>query len=129
MTGRQGGRCILLGDRATAEDLVQDTFVRFVMGRADVRDPEKAEALLYTYLKPGRIRVEQVIGDLTTPTDVQARIASGAPGPGTVVRYPDLRTQIHEWTTQSWWLKEQLQPSPAQLITAHVNHDSKASAP
>ena len=39
------------GDRSTAEDLVQDTYVRFVMSCPEVEDPEKAEPLLYTYLK------------------------------------------------------------------------------
>lgn len=39
------------GDRATAEDLVQDTFVRFIVAHPDVKDPDNAEPLLYTYLK------------------------------------------------------------------------------
>jgi DNA-directed RNA polymerase specialized sigma24 family protein len=39
------------GERSTAEDLVQDTFVRFVLHCPEVKDPEKAEPLLYTYLK------------------------------------------------------------------------------
>lgn len=39
------------GDRSTAEDLVQDTFVRFAITHPELDDPENAEALLYTYLK------------------------------------------------------------------------------
>jgi DNA-directed RNA polymerase specialized sigma24 family protein len=39
------------GNHATAEDLVQDTFVRFIVAQPDVKDPENAEPLLYTYLK------------------------------------------------------------------------------
>jgi DNA-directed RNA polymerase specialized sigma24 family protein len=39
------------GDRAAAEDLVQDTFVRFVVSKPDLAAVESAEALLYTYLK------------------------------------------------------------------------------
>ena len=39
------------GDRAAAEDLVQDTFVRFVTSAPEVTDAENAEPLLYTYLK------------------------------------------------------------------------------
>ena len=40
------------GDRATAEDLVQDTFVRFTVAQPEIKDPENdAEPLLYTYLK------------------------------------------------------------------------------
>jgi DNA-directed RNA polymerase specialized sigma24 family protein len=39
------------GERSIAEDLVQDTFVRFVLYCPEVKDPENAEPLLYTYLK------------------------------------------------------------------------------
>ncbi len=39
------------GNRATAEDMVQDTFVRFIVAQPDVKDPENAEPLLYTYLR------------------------------------------------------------------------------
>lgn len=39
------------GDRATAEDLVQDAFIRFVLGETKLRSTENIEALLYTYLK------------------------------------------------------------------------------
>ncbi|MEI9979084.1 MAG: sigma-70 family RNA polymerase sigma factor [Edaphobacter sp.] len=39
------------GDRAAAEDMVQDTFVRFITSAQDVKDAENAEPLLYTYLK------------------------------------------------------------------------------
>ncbi len=38
-------------DHATAEDLVQDTFVRFVLAETDLKSTENIEALLYTYLK------------------------------------------------------------------------------
>ncbi len=39
------------GDRATAEDLLHDTFVRFVLTKPDLEKGENAEPLLYTYLK------------------------------------------------------------------------------
>ena len=39
------------GDRATAEDLVQDTFVRFAITDPELDNAENVEALLYTYLK------------------------------------------------------------------------------
>jgi DNA-directed RNA polymerase specialized sigma24 family protein len=39
------------GDRVTAEDLVQDTFVRFALSKPDLENVRNAEALLYTYLK------------------------------------------------------------------------------
>jgi len=39
------------GDQAEAEDLVQDTFVRFVVSEPEMKDMERIEALLYTYLK------------------------------------------------------------------------------
>jgi DNA-directed RNA polymerase specialized sigma24 family protein len=41
------------GDQAEAEDLVQDTFVRFVVSESEteLKDPERIEPLLYTYLK------------------------------------------------------------------------------
>jgi DNA-directed RNA polymerase specialized sigma24 family protein len=39
------------GDRATAEDLLHDTFVRFVVAKPDLKKVENVEALLYTYLK------------------------------------------------------------------------------
>jgi DNA-directed RNA polymerase specialized sigma24 family protein len=39
------------GDQATAEDLVQDTFVRFAVTHPELDDIENAEALLYTYLR------------------------------------------------------------------------------
>ncbi len=38
-------------DRAAAEDLVQDTFVRFVLQQIAFDDPNSAQPLLYTYLK------------------------------------------------------------------------------
>jgi hypothetical protein len=79
------------------------------------------------HFSPGRVRIEQVVGDQMTPKDVQAKIAASAPSPGNVVQFPDVRTQIHAWTTQNWWLKEQLQPTPSPAITAQVNHDNKAS--
>jgi DNA-directed RNA polymerase specialized sigma24 family protein len=39
------------GDRAVAEDLVQDTFVRFIVAQGSIENPDHAEPLLYTYLK------------------------------------------------------------------------------
>jgi len=39
------------GDRPTAEDLVQDAFIRFVLAETKLRSAENIEALLYTYLK------------------------------------------------------------------------------
>lgn len=36
------------GDRAVAEDLVQDTFVRFIVAQGTIEDPGNAEPLLYT---------------------------------------------------------------------------------
>jgi DNA-directed RNA polymerase specialized sigma24 family protein len=39
------------GDQAQAEDLVQDTFVRFVVSERELKDSERIEPLLYTYLK------------------------------------------------------------------------------
>jgi hypothetical protein len=75
---------------------------------------------------PGRIRIEQVADDPMTPKDVQAKIAANVPSSGSVVQYSDVRTQIHVWMTQNWWLKEQLQPSLAKPTTAQVNHDNKA---
>jgi DNA-directed RNA polymerase specialized sigma24 family protein len=39
------------GNQAQAEDLVQDTFVRFVVSGPELTDPEHIEPLLYTYLK------------------------------------------------------------------------------
>jgi DNA-directed RNA polymerase specialized sigma24 family protein len=39
------------GDRSTAEDMVQDTFVQFAITDRELDDPQNAEALLYTYLK------------------------------------------------------------------------------
>ena len=76
------------------------------------------------HFSPKRIRIEEVTTDSMTPNDVQAKITSSAPSPGSVVRYPDAQAQIQAWTTQNWWLKEQLQPSPAQSTT--VNRDNKA---
>jgi DNA-directed RNA polymerase specialized sigma24 family protein len=39
------------GDRPTAEDMVQDTFVQFAISDPELDDPQNVEALLYTYLK------------------------------------------------------------------------------
>ena len=39
------------GELATAEDLVQDTFVRFAVSSPDLDHHDNAEALLYTYLR------------------------------------------------------------------------------
>ena len=39
------------GERTTAEDMVQDTFVRFAISHPEFEHIENAEALLYTYLK------------------------------------------------------------------------------
>jgi RNA polymerase sigma factor (sigma-70 family) len=39
------------GNQATAEDLVQDTFIRFVSSKTACKDTEHVEALLYTNLK------------------------------------------------------------------------------
>ena len=39
------------GDRPTAEDMVQDAFVRFTLAQPDLSLVENQEALLYTYLK------------------------------------------------------------------------------
>ena len=39
------------GDRSTAEDMVQDTFVQFAISDPELDDPQNVEALLYTYLK------------------------------------------------------------------------------
>lgn len=39
------------GDQSEAEDLVQDAFVRFVVSEPELKEPERIEALLYTYLK------------------------------------------------------------------------------
>jgi DNA-directed RNA polymerase specialized sigma24 family protein len=39
------------GDRAAAEDLVHETFLRFALQQEEIEDPENAEPLLYTYLK------------------------------------------------------------------------------
>jgi hypothetical protein len=75
-------------------------------------------------LSSGRIRIEQVASDPMTPQDVQAKIAASASTPGVVVRYPDVRTQIHVWMTQTWWLKEKLQPSAPPPTTAEVNPQS-----
>jgi DNA-directed RNA polymerase specialized sigma24 family protein len=38
-------------DRTAAEDLVQETFVQFVLLQKEVEDPQNAEPLLYSYLK------------------------------------------------------------------------------
>jgi len=78
------------------------------------------------HFSPDRIRIEEVTGDPMTPNGVQAKITASTPSPGSVVRYPDVHTQIQAWTTQHWWLKEQLQPLPTPAITAEINHD-KAS--
>jgi dienelactone hydrolase len=77
-------------------------------------------------LSPGRIRIEQVASDPMTPQDVQAKIAASASTPSVVVHYSDVRTQIHVWMTQNWWLKEKLQPS-ATPTTAEINHDKQSS--
>jgi DNA-directed RNA polymerase specialized sigma24 family protein len=39
------------GDQAEAEDMVQDAFVRFVVSESELKDPERIEPLLYTYLR------------------------------------------------------------------------------
>lgn len=39
------------GNHTTAEDLVQDTFVRFAITHPELDHADNAEALLYTYLK------------------------------------------------------------------------------
>ncbi len=75
-------------------------------------------------LQPGRLRLEQVVGDPMTPKDVQAKIAASASSPDNVVQYPDVHTQVHVWMTQNWWLKEQLQSSPAPPTTAKVNNNA-----
>ncbi len=46
------------GDRAAAEDLVHETFLRFVLKKEEIEDPQNAEPLLYTYLK--RVHSAQV---------------------------------------------------------------------
>ena len=47
------GRALRLvhGDHATAEDLVQDTFVRFILAETALKSTENIEPLLYTFLK------------------------------------------------------------------------------
>jgi hypothetical protein len=75
---------------------------------------------------PNRIRIEQTVGDPMTPKDVQAKIAASVSSPESVVKYPDVRTQIHVWMTQNWWLKEQLQPSPTTPATVQFNHGNRA---
>jgi hypothetical protein len=62
-----------------------------------------------------------------TPQDVQAKIAASASTPSVVVYYSDVRTQIHVWMTQNWWLKEKLQPSAMLPTTAEINHDKQSS--
>ena len=89
--------------------------------KVEMLDPTKC----LPHFSPGRIRIEQVAGDPTTPKDVQAKIAASAPSSGNVVQYPDARAEVHVWMTQNWWLKEQLQPSPAPPATARVSHDSE----
>jgi len=74
-----------------------------------------------------RIRIEQTVGDPMTPKNVQAKIAASVPTPESVVQYPDVRTQIHVWMTQNWWLKEQLHPSPTTSATAQFNYGNRAS--
>ncbi len=74
----------------------------------------------------GRIRIEQVTGDLLIPKDVQAKLAASALALGSVVQYPDLRAQVQAWTTQAWWLKQQLQPASTSAMAAEVNHDNGA---
>jgi dienelactone hydrolase len=76
---------------------------------------------------PNRIRIEQTFGDPMTPKDVQTKIAASVSSPESVVQYPDVRTQIHVWMTQNWWLKEQLHPSPTTSATAQFNYGNRAS--
>jgi hypothetical protein len=71
---------------------------------------------------PDRIRIEEVTSDPMTPNDVQEKIAASAASPGSVVRYPDVHSQIQAWTTQHSWLKEHLQPPSTPAITAQINH-------
>jgi hypothetical protein len=68
------------------------------------------------HFSPERIRIEEVTSDPMTPSGVQAKYTASAPSPGRVVRYPDVHAQIQAWTTQYWWLKEQLQPHPTPAI-------------
>ena len=42
---------LVKGDQATAEDLVQDTFLRFILAEMELKSAENIEPLLYTYLK------------------------------------------------------------------------------
>lgn len=61
--------------------------------------------------KPGRLRIEEVVGDPMTPKSVQTKIVASVPSASDVVQYPDARTLIHRWTEQKWWLKAQLETS------------------
>lgn len=66
---------------------------------------------------PGRLRVEQVIGDHSTPKSAQKQIASSAPASSSV-QYKDMDAEIEAWTKQDWWLKEKLLSTTAPQVKA-----------
>jgi cephalosporin-C deacetylase-like acetyl esterase len=78
------------------------------------------------HLSPGKIRIEQVADDPITPKNVQVKIIASAPSSTNIVKYADVRTQVHVWMTQNWWLKDQLQPSSTPPTTAQVSPGTKA---
>ncbi len=113
-----------LKESRVVPDKERDAYLKpeFLQGVATL-DPVK----YLPQFRPGRIRIEEVANDPMTPNDVQAQIVASAPSAGSVVQYQDVRTQVHVWMTQNWWLKEQLQPSLTPPSTAQLNHEDKAS--
>jgi len=71
----------MLGDDGEAEDAVQSTFLRIFRHAADYRDEWRTSTWLYRILTNVCIdqwRKRRRLGDVTEPTDVPARHASGS---------------------------------------------------
>jgi len=72
-------------------------------------------------LKLNALRIQQIMDDPVTPPAAKDKIATAAPKPTEVVRYPDVAAHVKEWQTDglSGWLRERMRP---QVILASKSH-------